>query len=114
MCSGSFHVIKLDMTQGMYSTHNVILANELRLRFLAVIESWEMALFIIDNSHDVCLDDDIKTAEDKFAESLHLAQMGMYNLLENDVSNNYALRSFSQSISFHISRWKDAVRKLYP
>lgn len=31
-------------------------------------------------------DDDIKTAEDKFAESLHLAQLGMFNLLENDVS----------------------------
>lgn len=31
-------------------------------------------------------DDEIKLAEDKFAESLHLAQMGMYNLLENDVS----------------------------
>ena len=24
-------------------------------------------------------------AEDKFAESLHLAQMGMYNIMENDV-----------------------------
>lgn len=31
-------------------------------------------------------DEEIKTAEDKFAESLHLAQMGMFNLLENDVS----------------------------
>lgn len=31
-------------------------------------------------------DDDIKMAEDKFAESLHLAQLGMFNLLENDVS----------------------------
>lgn len=31
-------------------------------------------------------------AEDKFAESLHLAQMGMFNLLENDVSmfTNYS------------------------
>jgi hypothetical protein len=31
-------------------------------------------------------DEEIKLSEDKFAESLHLAQMGMFNLLENDVS----------------------------
>jgi endophilin-A len=31
-------------------------------------------------------DDEIRGAEDKFAESWQLAQMGMYNLLENDVS----------------------------
>lgn len=30
--------------------------------------------------------DEIKSAEEKFAESLQLAQMGMYHLLENDVS----------------------------
>ncbi|KAK7077049.1 hypothetical protein SK128_007866 [Halocaridina rubra] len=29
-------------------------------------------------------EDEIKLAEDKFAESLHLAQMGMHNLLDND------------------------------
>lgn len=31
-------------------------------------------------------DDEIKGAEEKFAESLQLAQMGMFHLLENDVS----------------------------
>lgn len=30
-------------------------------------------------------DEEIRGAEEKFAESLHAAQMGMFNLLENDV-----------------------------
>lgn len=33
-------------------------------------------------------DEEIRGAEDKFAESLLLAQTGMYNLLANDVSFN--------------------------
>lgn len=43
-----------------------------------------MLFIFLTGSH--ITDDDIKTAEDKFAESLHLAQLGMFNLLENDVS----------------------------
>lgn len=31
-------------------------------------------------------EDEIRQAEEKFAESLHLAQMGMHNILDNDVS----------------------------
>lgn len=30
-------------------------------------------------------DDEIRSSEEKFAESLQLAQVGMFNLLENDV-----------------------------
>jgi len=39
-------------------------------------------------------DEEIKLSEDKFAESLHLAQMGMFNLLENDVSWKTTLSLF--------------------
>ncbi|OXU30532.1 hypothetical protein TSAR_002378 [Trichomalopsis sarcophagae] len=37
-------------------------------------------------------DDEIRQAEEKFAESLHLAQMGMFNLLENDLFFTYSLK----------------------
>lgn len=48
-------------------------------------------------------DDEIKGAEEKFSESLQLAQMGMYHLLENDVSqkSNSALhKSFIKFIHY--------------
>ncbi|XP_042229540.1 endophilin-A-like isoform X3 [Homarus americanus] len=43
-------------------------------------------------------DDEIKMAEDKFAESLHLAQMGMHNLLENDVEQISQLATFAENL----------------
>ena len=38
-------------------------------------------------------EDEIRQAEEKFAESLHLAQMGMHNILDNDVSWIFRLLS---------------------
>ncbi|XP_059486575.1 endophilin-A isoform X8 [Neocloeon triangulifer] len=43
-------------------------------------------------------DDDIKHAEEKFAESLHLAQLGMFNLLENDVEQISQLATFAEGM----------------
>lgn len=36
----------------------------------------------------------MRQAEEKFAESLHLAQLGMFNLLENDVSGVFSVSFF--------------------
>lgn len=43
-------------------------------------------------------DDEIRQAEEKFAESLHLAQMGMFNLLENDVEQISQLVTFAEGL----------------
>ncbi|KAK3929227.1 Endophilin-A [Frankliniella fusca] len=42
--------------------------------------------------------EEIRQAEEKFAESLHLAQMGMFNLLENDVEQISQLATFSEGL----------------
>jgi len=46
-------------------------------------------------------DEEIRVAEDKFAESLHLAQMSMHNLLENDVEQISQLTTFAESLLDH-------------
>ncbi|XP_071518238.1 endophilin-A isoform X4 [Panulirus ornatus] len=43
-------------------------------------------------------EEEIKMAEDKFAESLHLAQMGMHNLLDNDVEQISQLATFAENL----------------
>lgn len=43
-------------------------------------------------------DDEIKQAEEKFAESLHAAQMGMFNLLDNDVEQISQLATFADGL----------------
>ncbi|KAL0271647.1 UNVERIFIED_CONTAM: hypothetical protein PYX00_008674 [Menopon gallinae] len=43
-------------------------------------------------------DEEIKQAEEKFAESLHLAQMGMFNLFENEVEQISQLCTFADAL----------------
>ncbi|XP_066590940.1 endophilin-A isoform X2 [Prorops nasuta] len=43
-------------------------------------------------------DDEIRQAEEKFAESLYHAQVGMFNLLENDVEQVAQLATFSEAL----------------
>ncbi|XP_046832282.1 endophilin-A isoform X6 [Vespa crabro] len=62
-------------------------------------------------------DDEIRQAEEKFAESLHLAQMGMFNLLENDVSDGYVeqvaqLATFSEALLEYHQQCIDILRVL--
>ncbi|XKL62036.1 hypothetical protein PGB90_001869 [Kerria lacca] len=43
-------------------------------------------------------DEEVRQAEEKFAESLHLAQLGMFNLLENDVEQVSQLTTFAEAL----------------
>lgn len=44
------------------------------------------------------IEDEIRQAEEKFAESLHLAQMGMFNLFENEVEQVSQLCTFVDAL----------------
>ncbi|XP_055320417.1 endophilin-A isoform X6 [Sitodiplosis mosellana] len=57
-------------------------------------------------------DDEIRGAEDKFAESLHLAQLGMYNLLENDVEQVSQLYTFSEGLLDYHQQCADILKGL--
>ncbi|KAL2751426.1 endophilin-A isoform X1 [Vespula maculifrons] len=57
-------------------------------------------------------DDEIRQAEEKFAESLHLAQMGMFNLLENDVEQVAQLATFSEALLEYHQQCIDILRIL--
>ncbi|XP_033230402.1 endophilin-A isoform X2 [Belonocnema kinseyi] len=57
-------------------------------------------------------DDEIRMAEEKFAESLHLAQMGMFNLLENDVEQVAQLATFSEGLLEYHQQCVEILRVL--
>ncbi|XP_051170009.1 endophilin-A isoform X2 [Leptopilina boulardi] len=58
------------------------------------------------------VDDEIRMAEEKFAESLHLAQMGMFNLLENDVEQVAQLATFSEGLLEYHQQCVEVLRVL--
>ncbi|KAF2884369.1 hypothetical protein ILUMI_21818 [Ignelater luminosus] len=57
-------------------------------------------------------DEEIKMSEDKFAESLHLAQMGMFNLLENDVEQISQLATFAEGLLDYHSQCTEVLKSL--
>lgn len=57
-------------------------------------------------------DEEIRSAEEKFAESLQLAQVGMYNLLENDVEQVSQLVTFAEGLLDYHSQCADLLRVL--
>ncbi|XP_022915214.1 endophilin-A isoform X12 [Onthophagus taurus] len=57
-------------------------------------------------------DEEIKMAEDKFAESLHLAQVGMFNLLENDVEQISQLATFADGLIDYHSQCTEILKAL--
>ncbi|XP_029165913.1 endophilin-A isoform X4 [Nylanderia fulva] len=67
------------------------------------------ARFSISSSY---ADDEIRQAEEKFAESLHLAQMGMFNLLENDIEQVAQLATFSEALLEYHQQCTEILRGL--
>ncbi|XP_016943713.1 endophilin-A [Drosophila suzukii] len=57
-------------------------------------------------------DDEIRGAEDKFGESLQLAQVGMFNLLENDTEHVSQLVTFAEALYDFHSQCADVLRGL--
>lgn len=57
-------------------------------------------------------DEEVRGAEEKFAESLQLAQVGMYNLLENDVEQVSQLVTFAEGLLDFHQQCADILRVL--
>ncbi|XP_018339525.1 PREDICTED: endophilin-A isoform X6 [Trachymyrmex septentrionalis] len=57
-------------------------------------------------------DDEIRQAEEKFEESLHLAQMGMFNLLANDIEQVAQLATFSEALLEYHQQCTEVLRGL--
>lgn len=57
-------------------------------------------------------EDEIRQAEEKFAESLHLAQMGMHNILENDVEQIAQLAFFAEGLLEYHKQCTDILKVL--
>ncbi|XP_070503404.1 endophilin-A isoform X1 [Chironomus tepperi] len=57
-------------------------------------------------------DDEIKSAEEKFAESLQLAQIGMYHLLENDIEQISQMAYFAEALLDYHSQCTEILRGL--
>lgn len=56
--------------------------------------------FFFNNKSRLLLisEEEIKAAEEKFAESLHFAQLGMFNLFENEVEQISQLCTFADAL----------------
>ncbi|XP_047003260.1 endophilin-A isoform X3 [Schistocerca americana] len=57
-------------------------------------------------------DEEIKMSEEKFAESLQLAQVGMHNLLENDIEQISQLATFAEALLDYHQQCVEILRSL--